>query len=70
MPTEYRFAHSFVSISRVRRSAIGAYLFGALTGGTDRRKGALIALFFNGRATFLFAFVPGYNQIGVWGASY
>ena len=47
---------------------IGAYIFGHY-GDRIGRKGALIAtLLLMGIATFLVAFVPGYNQIGVWGA--
>ena len=47
---------------------IGAYIFGHY-GDRMGRKGALIAtLLLMGIATFLVAFVPGYNQIGIWGA--
>jgi MFS family permease len=47
---------------------IGAYIFGHY-GDRIGRKGALIAtLLLMGIATFLVAFVPGYNQIGIWGA--
>jgi MFS family permease len=47
---------------------IGAYIFGHY-GDRIGRKGALIAtLLVMGIATFLVAFVPGYNQIGIWGA--
>jgi MFS family permease len=47
---------------------IGAYIFGHY-GDRIGRKGALIAtLLLMGIATFLVAFVPGYNQVGVWGA--
>jgi MFS family permease len=47
---------------------LGAYIFGHY-GDRIGRKGALIAtLLLMGVATFLVAFVPGYNQIGVWGA--
>jgi MFS family permease len=47
---------------------IGAYIFGHY-GDRIGRKGALIAtLLLMGVATFLVAFVPGYNQIGIWGA--
>ena len=47
---------------------IGAYIFGHY-GDRIGRKGALIAtLLLMGIATFLVAFVPGYSQIGIWGA--
>jgi metabolite-proton symporter len=47
---------------------IGAAIFGHY-GDRIGRKGALIAtLLLMGIATFLVAFVPGYSQIGIWGA--
>ena len=47
---------------------VGAYIFGHY-GDRIGRKGALIAtLLLMGIATFLVAFVPGYAQIGIWGA--
>src|ERR1700745_2826209 len=47
---------------------VGAYIFGHY-GDRIGRKGALIAtLLLMGIATFLVAFVPGYSQIGIWGA--
>ena len=47
---------------------IGAFIFGHF-GDRAGRKAALIStLFLMGIATFLVAFVPGYNMIGIWGA--
>src|SRR6201987_5132202 len=47
---------------------VGAAIFGHY-GDRIGRKGALIAtLLLMGIATFLVAFVPGYSQIGIWGA--
>ena len=47
---------------------VGAAIFGHY-GDRIGRKGALIAtLLLMGIATFLVAFVPGYAQIGIWGA--
>jgi MFS family permease len=47
---------------------VGAFVFGHL-GDRAGRKAALIStLFLMGIATFLVAFVPGYNMIGIWGA--
>ena len=47
---------------------VGAAIFGHF-GDRIGRKGALIAtLLLMGIATFLVAFVPGYSQIGIWGA--
>jgi MFS family permease len=47
---------------------IGAAIFGHY-GDRIGRKGALIAtLLLMGVATFLVAFVPSYNQVGIWGA--
>ena len=47
---------------------VGAFIFGHF-GDRAGRKAALIStLLLMGIATFLVAFVPGYNMIGVWGA--
>src|ERR1700680_1416124 len=47
---------------------IGAAIFGHF-GDRIGRKGTLIAtLLLMGIATFLVGFVPGYSQIGIWGA--
>src|SRR5260370_29716516 len=47
---------------------VGAFIFGHF-GDRSGRKAALIStLLLMGIATFLVAFVPGYNMIGIWGA--
>src|SRR6201984_2858656 len=47
---------------------VGAFIFGHF-GDRAGRKAALIStLLLMGIATFLVAFVPGYNTIGIWGA--
>jgi metabolite-proton symporter len=47
---------------------VGAFIFGHF-GDRAGRKAALIStLLLMGIATFLVAFVPGYNMIGIWGA--
>jgi MFS family permease len=47
---------------------VGALIFGHF-GDRSGRKAALIStLLLMGIATFLVAFVPGYNMIGIWGA--
>src|SRR6202048_4832819 len=47
---------------------VGAFIFGHF-GDRSGRKAALIStLLLMGIATFLVAFVPGYDMIGIWGA--
>src|ERR1700751_3382103 len=47
---------------------IGAYIFGHYGDRIGKKGGLIATLLLMGIATFLVAFVPGYNQIGVWGA--